>query len=130
MLAWVTPQGICARQRFHSLSTAFASRRLIVEEPFWYEGLKLEVVVDGQHFELGTASGDGHNCLIDTLRKLLNRRCGFFIPEGSVVDVRNRLEGKHSDLASAITPGDYLELRPYWEERLDLDCRAPIRRFI
>ena len=88
-------------------------------EPFWYEGLKLEVVVDGQHFELGTASGDGHNCLIDTLRKLLNRRCGFFIPEGSVVDVRNRLEGKHSDLASAITPGDYLELRPYWEDIID-----------
>ena len=42
MLAWVTPQGICARQRSSSWSTAFASRTLIVESHFWYEGLQLE----------------------------------------------------------------------------------------
>ena len=34
----------------------------------WYEGRKLEIVVDGKSFEFGTASGEGCNCLIDTLR--------------------------------------------------------------
>ena len=38
----------------------------------WYEGRKLEIVVDGNSFELGTASGKGCNCLIDTLRQQLN----------------------------------------------------------
>ena len=38
----------------------------------WYEGHKLEITVDGRNFELGTASGKGCNCLIDTLRQQLN----------------------------------------------------------
>ena len=37
-----------------------------------YTGGSLEVRVDGQFYTVGYASGDGYNCLIDTLRQKLN----------------------------------------------------------
>ena len=37
----------------------------------WYEGKALEIYVNGEAFELGRASGEGCNCLIDTLRQKL-----------------------------------------------------------
>ena len=58
----------------------------------WYEGHKVEITVDGKNFGLGTASGKGCNCLIDTLRQQLNEMgegLEFFIPESSVNKVRS-----------------------------------------
>ena len=65
----------------------------------WYEGRKLEIVVDDVSFELGTASGEGCNCLIDSLHQLLNELSHgreFLIPESCVSRVRTLLEDKTS----------------------------------
>ena len=84
--------------------------------PGWYTGKRLRVVIDGKSFELGSASGDGCNCLIDTLRKLLNQQGNFLIPQGSVEAVRCSLEDKHRTGATPIICGDYLDLALYWED--------------
>jgi hypothetical protein len=89
-------------------------------QPFWYAGQTLEICVDGQSFQLGTANGDDNNCLIDTLRRKLNERVGALIPEGCVPQVRARLEDRHRGRAAPIASGDYLDLADYWEDIVDL----------
>ena len=89
-------------------------------EPYWYAGRVLEFDVDDQRFELGTASGAGCNCLIDTLRKLLEAMLPTRFPKKSVDEVRRLLEHRHRGRATRITPGEYLDLALYWEDIVDL----------
>ena len=89
-------------------------------EPYWYEGHVLDIIVDDFHFELGAASGDGYNCLIDTLRLKLNEVRGAKIPEGCVSRVRELLEDKHFNSSTHIVPGDFLDLSNHWEDVVNL----------
>ena len=78
--------------------------------PFWYADRAVEICIDDAFFGLGRASGDGCNCLIDTLRqKLPAVIC-------NIPYVRSRLEERHQHRATRITPGDYLDLAHYWED--------------
>ena len=73
----------------------------------------LDIVIDGQSYQLGSASGDGYNCLIDTLRqKLPGVIC-------SVSGVRAALEERHRNLPTRIAPRAYLPL-DFWDEIVDL----------
>ena len=73
----------------------------------------LDVVIDGQSHRLGSASGSGCNCLIDTLRqKLPGVIC-------SVSGVRAALEDRHRSLPTCITPGEHLP-PDFWNEIVDL----------
>ena len=73
----------------------------------------LDIVIDGQSYQLGSASGDGCNCLIDTLRqKLPGVIC-------SVPGVRAALEERHRNLPTRIAPRAYLPL-DFWDEIVDL----------
>ena len=64
----------------------------------------LDIVIDSQSYQLGSASGDGYNCLIDTLRqKLPGVIC-------SVSGVRAALEERHRNLPTHIVPRAYLPL--------------------
>ena len=67
--------------------------------PFWYEGQVLEILTDGQSYDVGNASGDGCSCLIDTLRQK--------IPG---VKLRATLEERYRNLPTRIAPGAYLPL--------------------
>ena len=89
-------------------------------EPYWYAGHTLKICVDGIVFQLGTAKGDDHNCLIDTLRQMLNERHGALIVQGSVADVRARLEDRHRGGATPIASLDFLDLADHWEDIVDL----------
>ena len=89
-------------------------------EPYWYAEHTLKICVDGIVFQLGTAKGDDHNCLIDTLRQMLNERHGALIVEGSVADVRARLEDRHRGGATPIASLDFLDLADHWEDIVDL----------
>ena len=73
----------------------------------------LEIEVDGHAYHLGTASGAGNNCLIDTLRQKLP---GIIC---NVSNVRQELENRHRGKATQISPGAYLSL-DYWEDIVDL----------
>ena len=89
-------------------------------KPGWYDGKKLEVSVDNMRFELGYATGDGCNCLIDTLRKLLNDLPSVIIPQGCLPEVRRLLEDKHRHGPTPIRSRDYLDLAHYWEDIVNL----------
>ena len=81
--------------------------------PYWYRGQVLDIELDGQSYHLGSASGDGCNCLIDTLRQVLpGIMCG-------VAAVRSALEDRHRGLPTEIIPGDYLPL-DMWDDIVDL----------
>ena len=81
---------------------------------FWYADRAVEIRIDDEVFGLGRASGDGCNCLIDTLRqKLPAVIC-------NIPYVRSRLEERHQHRATRITPGDYLDLAHYWEDIVNL----------
>jgi len=82
-------------------------------EPFWYENQVLEIEVAGHAYRLGSASGDGCNCLIDTLRQKLP---GIIC---NVSQVRQELENRHRGKATQISPGAYLSL-DFWEDIVDL----------
>ena len=86
-----------------------ASRR----KPYWYEGHRLRIMVDDQQFALGKASGEGCNCLIDTLRQKLG------VESCNIADVRRRLEALHELCETEILPHDYLSL-DYWEDIISL----------
>ena len=81
--------------------------------PFWYEGQVLEIVIDGQSYAMGSASGEGCNCLIDTLRQTLP---GVMC---SVPRVRATLEDRHRNLPTRVALSAYLSLG-LWGEILDL----------
>ena len=57
------------------------------------------------HFEMGTASGDECNCLIDTIRQQLNLKC-------DIRAVRNYVQARHPSIAAT----DYLELQQHWKD--------------
>ena len=80
------------------------------QRPYWYEGRAVEMFIDDARFGLGRASGDGCNCLIDTLRqKLPAVICHVRL-------VRRLLEDRHQYRETSITPGDYLDLVDCWED--------------
>ena len=81
--------------------------------PNWYRGHVLDIEIDGKGYHLGSASGDGYNCLIDTLRQVLP---GIMC---NVAAVRSALEDRHRGLHTEIIPGDYLSL-DFWSEIVDL----------
>ena len=88
--------------------------------PNWYVGHRVEVSVDNMRFQLGTATGDGCNCLIDTLRQLLNELPDVLIPQSCLPEVRRLLEDKHRDGPTPISSRDYLDLAHYWEDVVNL----------
>ena len=81
--------------------------------PYWYRGVRLDIKLDGQSFRLGRASGDGCNCLIDTLRQQIP---GVIC---SVPLVRSELERRHRGRPTEILPGAYLPLE-LWDDIVDL----------
>ena len=84
--------------------------------PYWYRGKVLEIEVGRRWYHLGSASGDGCNCLIDTLRQVLHGIMGIMC---SVVAVRAALESRHRGLPTEIIPNDYLSL-DLWADIIDL----------
>ena len=82
--------------------------------PGLWNGQQLEISVDGIWFVLGSASGEGCNCLIDTLRQLLPT----FVCD--VALVRAELERRHARSPTAILPFDYLDLASYWSDIIDI----------
>ena len=64
-------------------------------------------------YHLGSASGKGCNCLIDTLRQVTP---GIMC---NVAGVRADLENRHRGCHTHITPGDYLSL-DYWLDIVEL----------
>ena len=89
--------------------------------PRWFEGHNVIVRVNNKDFTMGEASGDGCNCLIDTLRQSLGVIC-------NVSDIRSMLEQRHAGKASHIAPGSYLELEPHWRDIVDLLSRHNLLR--
>ena len=84
-----------------------------MEEPHWYEGRALEIYVNDVAFELGRASGDNCNCLINTLRQKVP---GIIC---NVAAVRATLEERHRGMATHIIRGDYLDI-DFSSEIIDL----------
>ena len=83
-------------------------------EPFWYDAHDyVEVDVDGVKLALGSARGDGFNCLIDSLRQLVP--CGVV----DVALVRRKLELLHKHRPTRIISGDFLEL-DRWDDIVNL----------
>ena len=80
-------------------------QRAAIRTPYWYRGQVLDIEMDGQSYHLGSASGAGCNCLIDTLRQVVP---GAIMC--SVAAVRSALEDRHRGLPTEIIPGDYLPL--------------------
>ena len=74
----------------------------------------MEVSVNNNWFVLGKASGEGCNCLIDTLRQLLPT------PMCNVSFVRAELERRHARSPTAIVRGDFLDLATYWTDIIDI----------
>ena len=73
----------------------------------------IEVRVDNKFYTVGYASGDGCNCLIETLRQKLNLIA-------DTAQVRHCLEMAHRQRPTRIKPGDYLELEHHWADVVDL----------
>ena len=72
----------------------------------------------------GYASGDGCNCLIDTLRQQLKIFANINL-------VREVLEQKFQDGPAKVKPGDYLELEYHWKDVVNLlwrfnQCDLPV----
>ncbi len=82
--------------------------------PGWWNGKELEISVDNIWFVLGSASGEGCNCLIDTLRQHLPS----FVCD--VALVRAELERRHARGPTALLPLDYLDLAMYWSDIIDI----------
>ena len=69
--------------------------------------------IDNRNFTMGTACGEGFNCLIDTLRQSLGVVC-------NVLHIRSELERRHAGKASHILPGSFLELGAHWRDIVEL----------
>ena len=105
--------------------TMYLGDHQIVHPPLhasWYEDPKFKIAIDNREFTLGTASGDGCNCLIYTMRQLLNAPPHHYgIPEDSVSRVRHSLEAYDgSSGVSPVRPGEYLDLTREWENVINL----------
>ena len=68
--------------------------------PLWWRGHSVIVRIEGMDCIMGAASGDGCNCLIDTLRQCLRLVCNLEY-------VRQLLEQRHQGTRSQIVPRDY-----------------------
>ena len=91
-------------------------------KPYWYEGQAVEVKFDGKYYSLGRASGDGCNCLIDSLRQVSPFKiCGVNI-------VRAMLDSQHRSGPERIIPGDYLEIEFWADGEFRLHDRFQWRR--
>jgi len=71
------------------------------------------VIIDGQRFAVGGASGHDNNCLIDTLRQKVR---GI----ADVSWVRVQLLRQFASGPTAVTPMSYLELGAHWAAVIDL----------
>ena len=66
------------------------------------------VIVNDLCYQLGRASGAGCNCLIDTLRQLLDLRC-------DARAVRNSLRALFPEGPDRVTAQNFLDLRMHWQ---------------
>ena len=80
---------------------------------WWRQHRHIDVAVDGRVYQMGGASGDGCNCLIDTLKQKLGIIC-------DVPRVRAELQKRHTRGPSRIRPHDYLELQYHWRDIIEL----------
>jgi len=64
--------------------------------------------VDGQLFDLGQASGEDNNCLIDTLRQQLD-------VQANQAEVRKQLVAAFPGGPTQVGPWSYLELQHHWQ---------------
>ena len=90
----------------------------------WFYNHRIEISVDNVHLVLGSASGEGCNCLIYSLQKILPTKMfnvGF---------VRRKLEQRHAGRPTAILPRDYLELATYWADIIDIIGRHNLQGVI
>ena len=76
-------------------------------------GGNVEVVINGNVFSLGSASGDDCNCLINTLRQQLRLIA-------NEKEVRHELNKRHRSGVGQVIPGDFLELEHHWADVIDL----------
>ena len=73
---------------------------------WWRQSNDVRFSVDGEGpFSMGHASGDQCNCLIDTLRQVLDLEC-------DIRAVRAFVQARHANLVL----GDYLELQQHWRD--------------
>ena len=70
--------------------------------------------VEGQDFYVGTASGDGCNCLIDTLKQCLP------YTGAAPAEIRESLEQEFREGPRRVTSMSYLELQHHWKEVIQL----------
>ena len=80
----------------------------------WWDNHSIEIAVDNIYFVLGRASGEGCNCLIDSLKQILPT--SMF----DVAFVRQELERRHAGRPTAIVRRDYLDLAIYWADVIDI----------
>ena len=80
---------------------------------WWRLCREVRVTTENKDFVMGHASGDGMNCLIDTLRQQLHVIC-------NVSSVRRDLQQLHKCGSSRIRPGAYLELQHHWRDVIKL----------
>ena len=79
--------------------------------------------VNGNVYVVGTASGDGCNCLIDTLRQKLGN---FPV---NLSSVRAKLQQLFPHGQKQVTEGSYLELEFHWESVISFLGEAAGKRF-
>jgi len=82
-------------------------------KPMWWIGHRIVIRIEGLDYFVGAASGDGCNCLIDSLRQCLNLIC-------NVSYIRQVLEDRHRGQDSQIEQSDYLQLDLHWRDILEL----------
>ena len=100
-----------ASVQFYSDGRLMALQRMSAK---WWQSYKLvEVSVDNQMYTQGYASGEGCNCLIDTLRQMLNII-------SNTKRVRMELKNKFTTGPRRIRSGDFLELQHHWKDVIDL----------
>ena len=80
----------------------------------WFYNQNIEISVDNVHLELGSASGEGCNCLIYSFQKILPTSM-FDVPF-----VRAELERRHTGRPTAIVRRDYLDLAIYCADIIDI----------
>ena len=57
----------------------------------WWRSRKVVIEIDGERYRMGSASSNGYNCLIDTLRQALDVVC-------NVDQIRHLLQQRHPKL--------------------------------
>ena len=81
--------------------------------PMWWIGHRIVIRIEGLDYFVGAASGDGCNCLVDSLRQCFNMIC-------NVSYVRQVLEDRHRGKNSQIEQLAYLQLDFHWRDILEL----------